>query len=50
MSETGMASVGMRVERQSPRKRKVTATTRTKVMNRVWTTSRTEARTACVVS
>ena len=41
--ETGTARVGIRVERQSPRKRKTTSATRTKASKRVWRTFSMEA-------
>lgn len=38
MSDTGTASVGINVERQSPRNRNTTSDTSTKASNSVWTT------------
>src|ERR1019366_5118622 len=50
MSETGMVTAGMIVERQSSRKTKMTRMTRTMAWPRVETTSRMDSPTASVVS
>ena len=50
MSETGIASTGMSVERQSRRKRKMMSTTRIMAMKIVSWTSRIELRMYSVVS